>query len=87
MKTINLDKIIKKFPTYSTGNGEDFYHIDNVKKMMLNFGKELLQLAAENAKTIDKKVLFDDPKEGDNAYMTIQIIDKKSITDTINQVI
>jgi len=48
------------------------------------FGKELLEKAAENAKLGYDRVLWDDPKEGDDAYMNIPKVDKESIINTLD---
>lgn len=56
-----------------------------VKQLAIKFAKHILDEAAENAKIANKKVLCDDPKEGDSAYMNIQVIDKESITSVINK--
>ena len=82
-KKINLDEIIKY--QMRLQNATDIIYMDNgqqgnlkdanfiVKKSMLEFGKQLLELAAENA-TYDW-----------NDHEDI-IIDKQSILDTIKQV-
>ena len=49
------------------------------------FGKELLEKAADNAKLGYDKVLWDDPKEGDDAYMNIPKVDKESILNTLDE--
>jgi hypothetical protein len=48
------------------------------------FGKELLEKAADNAKLGYDRVLWDDPKEGDDAYMNIPKVDKESITSVLD---
>jgi hypothetical protein len=48
------------------------------------FGGKLLEKAAENAKLGYDRVLWDDPKEGDDAYMNIPKVDKESIINTLD---
>ena len=68
-RKIDLENIlIKMFE-----NGQPFYNQKDIKNAMLQFGKQLLELAAENA-TYDW-----------NDHEDI-IIDKQSILDTIKQV-
>ena len=93
-KKINLDEIIKY--QMRLQNATDILYMDNgqqgnlkdanfiVKKSMLEFGKQLLELAAENAKIID------DPNSycgnTGSEYPADQIISKQSILDIINQI-
>ena len=89
MKKINLDEIIHANAGYI---GHDFY-VEQVKKAMIEFGKQLLKLAAENATLsyADGRYCLPDyavenfnavVDDLDNAYF----IDKQSILDTINQI-
>lgn len=49
------------------------------------FGKDLLKKAADNAKLGYDRVLWDDPKEGEDAYMNITKVDKESILNTLDE--
>ena len=95
-RKINLEEVIAKNAGYI---GNDYY-VSQVKKAMFEFGKQLLELAAENAKTIETSI--EDWKEIDyeldfnyiplmNEWEEIEglnkiIIDKQSILNTINQI-
>lgn len=95
-RKINLEEVIAKNAGYI---GNDYY-VSQVKKVMFEFGKQLLELAAENTKTIETSI--EDWKEIDyeldfnyiplmNEWEEIEglnkiIIDKQSILNTINQV-
>ena len=75
MKQINLDEIISNYnPDLKTDYSVVFY--SNIKDAMLDFGKQLLELASENAEVAAEF----------NGYEDYTTVDKKSITDTINQV-
>ena len=80
MKEINLEKIIDdnnraKFGVdYSKENGRIYYRND-IKKAMLVFGKQLLELAAENAE-LDRA----------DEFSTDCWVNKQSIINTIKQV-
>ena len=88
MKTINLEEIFKSkiseanleglndivnFIAFNTS--EKYFEI--VKDSMLEFGKQLLELAAENALYIH---------EFDGAHGCECKVDRQSILDTINQI-
>ena len=84
-RKINLEDIlIKMFE-----NGQPFYNGKNIKSAMLEFGQQLLELAAENAE-LKLKIKLECTESqlengfcfGDNAI----IVNKQSILDTINQV-
>ena len=93
-KKINLDEIIKY--QMRLQNATDIIYMDNgqqgnlkdanfiVKKSMLEFGKQLLELAAENAKIIDDPNLY--CGNTGSEYPADQIISKQSILDIINQI-
>ena len=74
---INLEEIILKHLKYDDS-------LDGFKEAMLNFGKQLLELAAENAKTREMTELWSG-QVWDDGPLPI-CIDKQSILDTINQV-
>ena len=84
-RKINLEDIlIKMFE-----NGQPFYNGKNIKSAMLEFGQQLLELAAENAE-LKLKIKLECTESqlengfcfGDNAI----IVNKQSILNTINQV-
>lgn len=87
MKEINLEQIIQSTIGIPIGS-DKLTPMDygECKRCMFEAIIQTTNYINEHAKIIDKKVLFDDPKEGDDAYMTIQTIDKQSILDTIKQV-
>jgi len=81
MKTITaeefLKQIVEALGTLWTESDED------ICKTFIEFAKikvtEALKAASENATLTTTKVLWDDPKEGDDAYMDFQVVDKDSI--------
>ena len=75
-RKINLEEVIAKNAGYI---GNDYY-VSQVKKAMFEFGKQLLELAAENATT--KSVVFISGR----IQNTTEIVYKQSILDTIKQV-
>ena len=84
MQKINLENIlIKMFE-----NGQPFYNQKDIKNAMLQFGKQLLELAAENSKieikTIGEELIIADVHQED-IYTRIQV-NIPSILDTIKQV-
>jgi hypothetical protein len=76
-KKINLEEIIKMC---ADSNYKSTYN-NICKDSMLEFGKQLLELSTENAKITTGYLKGFVSKE-----FEFNIIDKKSITDTINQV-
>ena len=70
---INLEEIILKHLKYDDS-------LDGFKEAMFEFGKQLLELAAENATT--KSVVFISGR----IQNTTEIVYKQSILDTIKQV-
>ena len=76
-RKINLEEIILKHLKYDDS-------LDGFKEAMLNFGKQLLELAAENAK-INGGNCYGVTDEGLYAQFPL-VVDKQSILDTINQV-
>ena len=87
MVKINLEEIFNNnFDCYTNfedkGNYNDEPAIskDNFKELCLEFGKQLLELAAENAK-IKSNVFI-----SGRTQSTTEIVDKQSILDTIKQV-
>lgn len=85
MKTLDLDEILHANAGYI---GHDYY-VDQVKKAMLEFGKQLLELAAENARLVresgdDTYILKEDTICDD--YVAHRIyVSKESILDTLKQ--
>ena len=76
---INLEKIIKE----ELYNKHLYFNKTNtvqIKNICLEFGKQLLELAAENAKTYTETYCSPYKEEWD------KIVDKQSILNTINQV-
>lgn len=79
MKTISIEEIWKKrfphgtLPPYA-------------KEMMIDFGRQLLELAAENAIWDHTEQLIHTDKHGNHYSGKGLFVDKKSITDTINQI-
>jgi hypothetical protein len=51
MKKINLEEIINKYNP--SGILHEYYHKDDIKYMLKLFGKQLLELAADNALEIE----------------------------------
>ena len=80
MKQINLEEILKKelIPIVFADNPEMTFNA--TKKAMLEFGKQLLELAAKNAKITTYT------SRKDNFTKIHYKIDKKAIINTINQV-
>ena len=76
-KKINLKEILSKYvDTMDDYVGYDT-PIQNVKDAMIDFGWQLLELAAENAKTEVVQM---------NISGSVRIVNKQSILDTIKQV-
>lgn len=82
-KTINLEEILDKHISYSSMQPP---RKSSYIAAMQDACLQVLQLAAENVTTKEIKVLFDDPKEGDDAYMDFKVVNKESILNTINQI-
>ena len=75
-KKINLDEIIKD----GVHNRRLYFNKTNpiyIKNICLEFGKQLLELAAENAKTEVVQM---------NIAGSIRVVNRQSILDTIKQV-
>jgi hypothetical protein len=77
MKTVNLEKILLKYPTFNNQGG---YGKEYVLQAMKEACRQTLELAAENSKVIFDD--YDDFLNGNETYIT----DKDSILNTINQV-
>ena len=73
---INLEEILRK---HTSVEWEGISPKELILKAMLDFGKQLLELAAENAEMI---LLVDE----ENDIIEEASINKQSILDTINQV-
>ena len=78
-KEIDLDEIIKENLKFDCIDSSAF---ENCKNAMMEFGKQLLELAAENAKVIE---IYNAKDNGFNAAWE-KVIELQSITDTIKQV-
>ena len=81
MSEINLEEILQDCWITTLDNSKEVHApIEDVKLAMIEFGKQLLELAAENAKLIDystHKTAFTAHNMG---------VDKQSILDTIKQI-
>lgn len=83
MEKINLEEfILKNIEVRDSVLWSDLE--PELKGLLLNFGKQLLQLASENAKTLDMEMHYGGMRAG--SYYIVKEIDKESITNTINQV-
>lgn len=67
MKTIDLGEIIKRYETFVTisqpHNTEPIFLKENVKELCIEFGEELLKLAAENSEVADQQSILDTIKQ------------------------
>ena len=81
MKTVNLEEILKSYLTIEAmmANNPD-YTFNMVLSAMKEACRQTLELAAENAKSVDIGCLTDE------WWVPYDIIDKQSILDTINQI-
>lgn len=84
MEKVNLEEIAQNIVPLGAIGNPNFKR--GILEAMKEACKQTLELAAQNANMITIKVLWDDPKEGDEAYKGVSIIDKQSILNTINQV-
>jgi hypothetical protein len=82
MKTINLEEILKIYDIH-TGTKHQGANIDvEIRNAMLEFGKQLLELAAENTKLNEGIWIPVESKWSEESFQ----INKQSILDTINKV-
>ena len=85
---IDLDRIISKYETYvrikQPYNTEPIFLKENIKLMMVDFGKELLKIASENAKI--KSVYRQSCTRASETEYVGSSVDKESILDTIKSV-
>jgi len=77
-KKINLEEVIDNICSVSEIQVND-YDVLSMRKIIIEFGKQLLELAAENAKMT---LLVDE----ENDIIEEVNIDKQSILDTIKQI-
>ena len=70
---------------YKYYTGETLDDKQLTKKAMKEYATEVLKEAVNKVKLKTKRILWDDPKEGDDAYMNIEVIDKDSILNIINE--
>ncbi len=80
VKTFELENTCKFYCSDTTHHGQFPFYVDTnpvIKKLLLEFGKQLLELAAENAE-YETEGYYDE-------YLYIWI-DKQSILDVIKQV-
>lgn len=94
-RKVNLEEILTtKFPHLNgykpwetvepyIGNHK-YIEIGSIYELMKEACRQVLELAAENAKLGYIRTLVDDPKEGDDAYKNFPIVDKESILNIIN---
>lgn len=82
-KKINLEEILT-----NSFNGKYWdVPFEPCKRAMLEFGKQLLELAAENANIKEVEVYpFIPTLKGEYKPTIKNVVDKSSITDTINQI-
>ena len=87
-KKINLEKILTDTCQYHNHHGEPILTMEDVKRSMIVFGKELLSLASDNAEIGEfyKLKLFHIRESFCPEEDTIYNIHKQSIIDTIDQV-
>ena len=80
MKEINLEDFMERcklVQPFSTPSAVELYDESNIKVAMFEFGKQLLELAAENAYC---------NHEFDSAHGCEYSVNKESILNTINQI-
>lgn len=75
-RKINLEEIIENHRNNTDHWADQDFDEYCIEQICLEFGKQLLELAAENATTL----------KDDDQNMEFYIVDKQSITDTIKQV-
>ena len=62
-----------------------FFTSEQLNEYTQSVIKQVLETAANKAKLGYNKILVDDPKEGDDAYMNFPKVDKQSITNTFEE--
>lgn len=62
-----------------------FFTSKQLNEYTANVVRQALETAAEKSKIIYTKILFDDLKEGDNAYMNFPKVDKQSIMNSFEE--
>ena len=81
-RKINLEEILQDYYLITLDNSKEIHaSIEDVKSVMIEFGKQLLELASENTDT--KEIWI---STGDYSGYGKIIVDKQSILDTIKQV-
>lgn len=81
-KTINLDSLIEIHLIEESYVSDIKYNKDFIKSICIEAITEALELASENAST--KTVWF---STGDYGGWDKEVVDKQSITNTINQIV
>ena len=86
MEEINLKEILSYYVNISDGyisdfSGESFCPIEAIEVAMIDFGKQLLKLAAENA-----EIKTESLSTGDYSWFERNKVYKQSIINTINQI-
>lgn len=84
-RAINLEEIIKSPEIFENGTRQDGWTKYQVESICLEFGKQLLELAAENAKLGYESENIN-IQNGAKYNAGGSIVDKQSILDTIKQV-
>ena len=84
-RKINLEEILSHYVDTSDGyisdfSGESFCPTEAIECAMREFGKQLLELASENAK------IYTDTMCSPYSEDWVKYVDKQSIIDTIKQV-
>ena len=75
-RKINLEETLQDYYLITLDNSKEIHaSIEDVKSVMIEFGKQLLELAAENAEA-----------HGSSCGFGSYWVDKQSILDTIKQV-
>lgn len=86
-KKIKLNDIIGNGNIYDIHSMREGWTKRQVIKAMKDYGKQLLELAADNAKTKIHTIYPLTPMpNGTYPTSEVSVIDKQSITDTINQI-
>lgn len=75
---------LDKIESVEFNQSDDIFHRNLVveeliKRIQLETIEETCKVCSENAKTKVTKILADDIKEGENAYIFVDTIDKESI--------
>lgn len=83
-KKINLEDIISKYEIIGEHYADQDFDEQSVINICLEFGNQLLQLAAENACLKSEMIPYGGVRLG-GSYVS-KVVDKESITNTIKQI-